>query len=481
MSTAPIIPFASSNPFGENILTLFEGPDQTTSCCKSSTKNLLNGTSVFLVIINKLPFIPIALKIPYLGIPVAVGSFIGFGTLEFWAFKAITDPFVETKKEGLIPISGSDQTAKKACIIGISYIIALGAQIPISLAAAKYDPEDWKIAGFVVSEAVGAFIPALSLKMACEKNLPRRYTKEIEQELYKVFCHANELIDSNHQLLVDMGYQEQLNFIQEINQIKSNTSDPSSTKIANYAKKLLSNAGPATPESNLKKYGSYPVHLTAIILATSFLYSTALYSYEASMETIHDDSATGIVFAATSVLSNSFIMYAALDETLMKAYNGASSLINRSYKPSLADQINPKLSFALKAGFFISDALGIGIIYQIWKDFFADSPPQQGYFITTNCLSLFLLLFTAALDTTDDIVYMLQKRSDSNADHTQLIELNDIFKKIKEQLLNCPIEQFAVFLQKLPPELKTQLISRFQLTSEALDSYVEPYAMEGSA
>lgn len=461
------------NPFGENALVFFEGRDKPITPCKKTGEMILNGVSAVLVVSNKLPFIPIALRIPYMGIPVAMGMFVGFGTLEFWAFRAISSPFVETEKEGVVPISKSSQALRRMCIVGTSYGIALGAQIPISLSAAKYDPKDWKVVGFLVSEVVGAFIPALSLKMAFENNLPRKYKEETERKLYGIYLHAKKLVSGNRQRLIDMGYARQLAFIQEVEAIKEGQGDRA-LKISAYASKFLNEEGSLIEvESCCRKSFSYPVRLTGVVLATSFLYATGRYSFDVSSAMFGSQVALRATFATVGVLSNAFIMYAALDETLMKAYRGLCSLLTRSSKPSLADQIRPKLSFAIKSGLFIADALGVGIIYQIWKDYFSGDQTQQTYFITVNCLSLFLLLFTAALDTTDDVIYMLQRGSDPNDFHTKLVELNDIFKKIEDQLLNCPLSTFASFLNELPADLKDRLLERFTLTQDALSGYLQ--------
>ena len=469
MSNVPLI---RSDVLGNNIVVLFEGAAKPSTCCKKTGKWTLNGTSTLLVISNKLPFIPIALLIPYMGIPVTVGTFIGFGILEFWAFQAITEPLVNTIKEGLVPISKSDQTRRKVFIAGTAYILGLGAQIPISLSAAKYDPDGLKIVGFLVSEIVGAFIPALSLKMAFESNLPRRYKEDTEKKLYQLYLYARELVANNRKVLTEMGYQKQLDFINSLESIKTMQVNEK-TKSSLYAQKILGSIDQANAESSCKRVFSYPVKFVGAALATSFLYASARFSYDASTATIHDHLATGITFAAAGVLSNAFIMYAALNGTLMKAYDSFCSLITCSYKPSLADQVRPKLSFVLKSGLFVADILATGIIYQIWNDYFSDSSTQQIYFIATNCLSIFLLLFTATLDVTDDIIYQLQKKSNPEDFHSKLVELNEIFKKIEEQLLYCPLDKFALFLNNTPRDMKNNFINRFQLTQSDLTHYIE--------
>lgn len=71
--------------------------------------------------------------------------------------------------------------------------------------------------------------------------------------------------------------------------------------------------------------------------------------------------------------------------------------------PSLAEQIHPRRLFLANTIGLVTDALALvsGVI--IWREYFADNPGWQQFFEGIINASVFMILFTAILDTVDGI------------------------------------------------------------------------------
>jgi hypothetical protein len=461
----------AADPLKASIVSISQDTLDIDSRCKTVAKVSLFVTVGVLSAGAKVPFIPISLKFgdlagkwvgadggKVLGILSAYGNSTGFFILEFWAGKAIINDALSSRR------TESCVQCKQFVILPVAVALALVSQLPSALAGVQYNNKDYRYVAGSVLLVTGSILPTRSLQLAANDACMISFRKKTQSIMEVKKQELLDLISENHQLYLNMPKNDKLALIGQINEIQAkNTEDA----IYEYLSILLS-----VPDDNaidthralcrnttLKCMGL----ATGTILTGLFHYALGEFTHDKSKEYILDNEISAITFAALAVSVNFYLLGSSIIRTAQRVFITTGNLLCGSYNPSIADQINPGLSFSLKLVGLVTDVFALGPTLVIWPEFYKDSEVKKYLFTISISISLFLILFTSTLDIIDDIVEG-SSRNDSKA----IVELDRAYQKLMLVISRSALIDFVAFHANLPEEFKNQFFSRLEETGERL-------------
>ncbi|MGR3973387.1 MAG: hypothetical protein QRY72_02265 [Candidatus Rhabdochlamydia sp.] len=413
----------------------------------------------------KIPYIPISLTLPA-GPAFAFGNTTSFFILEWWAIRATIDEALGSRgasEAQMVKRGGKGFLYQIATLVG-ALVISIFPQIPIALPALDYDGQ-FKVLGFITLLAAGVFIPIRSLQLTVDNILKKFMIDESGKKIQQLCFSMAGLIQEERDLFRQLPYQDKLQMISRLDDIRK------SQDFSGYIKELFTPkvGHKVVKESSLCKKISFAA---GIALTAAFEAALVMYTWEKTQEHFIDNEAAAGAIAITTGISWLYLTGQAIIGTTQRVSQAVVNLIKRQKDPSIASQIYPKLTFALKSLGMINTVLALGPTVVIWGEFYASNRYEQVAVEIVMCSSLFLLLSTATLDIIQDFIQQLIQHKGSS-DQQLIARLDHEFQKFQTLLRQSALPDIAAFVMDLPEDIKGRLLNQAAITQEMLDHYLE--------
>lgn len=470
-------------PFVDKRLVLGIKPRETPT--HSAARRALQVLGVSIAGIGKYPFVAIAKKAggtnEAYGILLAYGNTASFASLISWALlNMIDDQMRPLSKEEAALLSHRQGKCRNALILSGSVVVGLVSQTPFAYLAYVYNGKKVEMPIFMMLS--DSWFPTYSTYLSVNAVLSRKSFTIFEQELLKVRLNLVNLIEANRALLDNP--EGRVDYVKALHAFKDQSTGNRSQKYLEHMLEgrahLLKKEASCCEGPNCVSVGNTLSWLTGAVAFLSNMGAIGYVSY-IGWSQIHPDPGFAGTFAALAVSANLYVNGTALPNTATRLYNLAKSIILCNYKPTLSDQLAPKLSFTLKALGLVTAGLSYGPSVQISKDYFGSNTTDTGlysnedlatYMEVANSCATILLTTTAILDIVDQIV-ALSLVNLGNEEARQLVEINENMLRLSYLLSHSPLTEFALFINALPPSIFNQVVRDTQITQANLESYIQ--------
>ena len=473
MSTSPSHTEVQGNlwKFVDNRLVQGIQPNETPT--HLATRRALQALGIAIAAIGKYPFIAIAKKAggdnEAYGIALAYGNTASFAALISWALLNIIDEQMRplSKEEAALLSQKQSRNRNRAVLAG-SIAVGLISQMPFAYLAYVYNGK--RVEMPVLMMLSDSWFPTYSTFLSLNAVLAQRKLSDFEKDLAAVRNKLICLIDENRALLDRPNGR--MDYVQALQAFRS---QEDGRRAHAYLLHMLEGRVRALDSEALccegKKCVKVGNSLSWLIGTTAFLSNMGAIGYVSYLgwKMVYDEPGFDGVFAALAVGANLYVNGMSVPKTAARLYNLAKSLLLFRYKPTLSDQLAPRLSFSLKALGLATAALSYGPSVQISDDYFKGS--FAVYMEVANSCATILITSTAILDIVDQIVELSLTRLGSE-EARQLVELDSSMRRFSYLLANSPLLEFAVFANGLPGSIFSSLIRDTEITQENLSAYI---------
>ncbi|CAM0117099.1 hypothetical protein [Rhabdochlamydiaceae symbiont of Dictyostelium giganteum] len=413
----------------------------------------------------KAPYIPISLTLPG-GPAFAFGNTTSFFILEWWAIRATIDEALGArgKSESLLIKRGGRGALYQLATLTGALAISIFPQIPIALPALDYDGQ-FKVPGFIVLLGAGVFIPIRSLQLTVDNVLKKMLIDQTGKKLQQARLSMMGLIQEYRDIFRQSSLQDKMEKILELDSIRGQKD------LTAYIQKVFKPKAikPVVQESKICKRVSF---VAGAMLTAAFEAALVMYTWEKTEEHFIDNEVAAGAIAIATGISWLYLTGQAIIGTTQRVSQAVVNLIKGRKDPSIASQIYPKLTFTLNALGLINTVLALGPTVVIWGEFYESNRYEQVAVEIVMCSSLFLLLSTATLDIIQDFMQqIIQKKGLPN--EKLIAELDLELQKFQGLLKESALPDIAAFIMDIPEDLRETLLTKAELTSEVLESYLE--------
>lgn len=377
-----------------------------------------------------------------LGPIAATANSLAFFVIEIWAIKGVITDAYGPKSEAELAMQPQEQnTCKKYLLASSAFCTAAVAQIPSALAAVKYNNPQFKAASAVLLITTNTLIPMRSIQLSF-KAIGQRSSKEFAQKINQLKHEVVSLLLANREILTS---DEAHHFIQELKAIKSQNPYEKKHKYAELLFKERSDNKTSRGEEIVRKVGE----CVGLGLTGVFEGSLGFYTYSVSKEELVDNDFVGGSLAAVAVTSSSYLIGTSLQKTMGRIFVSFHRLFSPNRPKSLVEKMRPKLTFVTQAIGFLIDFAALGATVVIWSSFYNKNKAEQYSLTSLMSLSLFTLLFTAMLDTIDEIIEaeILWKGKE---EEKEMILIDRKLRKLAATIQNSPLKNVTTFLENIP-------------------------------
>lgn len=458
------------------ILVGHQGSDEIliprNKCCSNKSKETACKIVALVVSASaKIFFVPVSLKLP-LGSVFALGNALGFTNLEYWAAsKTIEKIFLVPVDNPMLPSQLHPSGEVSNITLLPAAIIAMSSKIPVALAAYNYNAPQYKILAGTVTLVSGSLFSLRSLQLSISETFARKKLTENQEKLSRVKEELKALIRENHDSFLSKSLKNRVQFILSVENIKDL---PASTdKIHRYYQKMfyIQDQAPRN-HSRCRKLTERCVYFTGHILNASFQTAAAMYTFVQTKKDIYDSNFLAGFLAGLTIVSDVYLMGSSINTTSIRLFNSVVNCLTGNSKPTITEEYRPKITFLLKMLGLIVDGLSLGASVVMWGEFYSSSKAAQYYFQSTFCMSIFLVLFTATLDSVDDMVELLIKHKGTKEEQS-ILKMSKEFREIESALDKISLKDIGLFLKKLSPDFQTKLFQKFHYTQENLHNLLE--------
>lgn len=413
-------------------------------------------------------YIPISLRLPN-GAIFAISNFSAFFSLDYWAISATLNDLLGPKGKCEIVLAKhkNSNRCQLVATVTTSIAVALLSQIPIAIPSLDYDGA-YKIPAFVALLAGGVLFPIRSLQLSIEQTIEMmKYSfKGVRKQVELIRKEAVALTDQYRRVFQQMEYSDKLFLIDSLKRDEEFISQVNSYILTVLETSINSPQSQRTPLHN---------RVSLVIgawLTGSLQTALTIYTWSKTKEYLTDDNFTAGFFTTLVIGSGLYLSGKSIIETTQRMSASMINFFCRQNERTIADQLQPKLTFGIKLVGLLINGFALGPTLVIWGDFLKDHPSERLYFEISLCAAYFLLLSTATLEIAENVVEkVIQTKGDAEAQkivlfHKGLLELQQIFSQ--SSLLD-----FSIFLTKAPATLRNYLLSKIGLSIEALDSYIK--------
>lgn len=435
---------------------------------KESQHRCLKLVALVISLGAKIPFLPIALKLP-LGPLFAACNALGFTKLEYYAGSKVVDDITKKVSQDELALTPSrPSTPCKTATFAVAWIIAAASQLPVALAAVRYNEKTLApFAGFVMIIS-GSLFPLRSLQLSLEQSWCKQPIKEMKASLAHLKKKFLTLIRENQKAFLQKEAHAKLDFLEKL----STAPLIDETDLGDYLNILL----PQKTVHSEKKTRCMAVLEKGVqgvgwLFTLTYLTAFAMYTFTESKKTIYDHNWTSGCFATSVVLSNYYLTQASISQTALTVFRSITKLFSNNREKSLAQQMRPKVTFALQALGLLIDACALGPTIVIWGNFYKKNKVEQRFFQTSLCAAVFLLLFTSTLDIIDHVVEEVIAQHGTPIEK-EVIALSLKYDKLAALIEKISLRSFGEACLELPSELFQPLFNRHHLNREKLHSFL---------
>jgi len=397
-----------------------------------------------------------------LGVTSAVCNCKAFLILELWAARGIIKDLLGSKLEENTAL---ERKKVHSCITGglliSALLIAIFTQIPYALPADDYAPEYKTFAG-IFSLIASIFIPTRSTQLSLKKIAEKSSSVNENSTISKIQTGVVQSIREKKQAFDNTTWDTKKHIVTDLSQIKSNIAD----KVHSYFKWLISPSPNLTSlNSAIGKNASRISKALGLCITGVFEYAIAKYSYEKLKELVWDNEYFAVTAAGLTALSCLYLYGKAIFGTSERVCHSVQKKIEGKKNPSLGEQLWPRLSTGLKIEEAISNIFALGPTFVIWGDFFKNPTWQHWFFMSVLAIAIYFIISTSSFDTIDDFLKELPLTDEQRA----VLRQSQEFESLASAFENCPQEEFASFLQRLPEETKALLCTKVGISEEEMN------------
>lgn len=461
-------------------------------------RKTLQGGCVITGFASRIPFIEMNIQAggsnKVYGAVLAYGNCTSFGYLVAYSFLEIINSQMDpmTSREKLLKESRLSPCVKKTIFIS-STILGFVSQIPFAYMAYRYndsnDNNNCTSSGFNSTNAPGDGAPdTLAITMAAlvfafdswvyvnsayqgMKALRERqaYTA-YERELSHARQRMHSLVDENIELLSMVSNENRRTLTEAYARIKK--LDQASNRIEALHSLFTSRITDLTIDPPAyAKYLNWTMKGWGYVCALSNL---GALSYMAWLGTEQLCDLMGVEITVTAIYVGTalYLNKTAIPETAVKLFNIVKNIFTCGYRPTISDQLTPKLSFCLKGIGLATAALSYGPGVQLSRDYFCFNDGFEVFMeISLSCATIFLVSM-AVLDITDKALENKIARYGSE-DEKQIIQLYKDMKVFSNTLKKSPLIDLAQYLKILPEGIFNQIVEGTDITLENLEAYIQ--------
>lgn len=457
--------------------TLVQGIAATETTCHLVGRRILQGVSVTVSFVGRIPFIPLSLA--YAGSNVVYGGFLAygstasFGSLVAYSFLKIIDSQMRplTPEEHYLLHARIGPAAKKAILV-CGLILGVGTQIPFAILAYKYNepstlnPNGYLMPAMVIAidSWVSTFSGYMGLRAIGEKRARSSYEKDLDAIRGKMLG----LIGENQELFTLADRETQLGFVDAYQRIR--TVHESSDRVNQFytlCTKRISDRSLAPPfwaevaDTIIKGYGYF---------CAACNIGTMGYVAYIGTKVVGLNVVVTALYCGTALYLNT----TAIPQTASKLFNLARSLFTCSYRPTIGDQLSPKLSFVLKALTLGTAGLSYGMAMQVSEDYYEDHEWLKISMEVALTSATTFLVSMAMLTIADDIIETKIEKLGSE-EEKQILEVYQKMRHFQYVLSNSPFIDLAIQLKAIPPDALGALMENTAVTAENLDQYIRTH------
>ncbi|MBA3720773.1 MAG: hypothetical protein H0W88_00040 [Parachlamydiaceae bacterium] len=441
------------------------------SCGRPSLK----GISMVFSAAAKIPTIPIAMKLP-IGEVFAGGSVLAFFGFEYWAISAAIDDVLGKKSQPeyvLMKNAGKGKSYQTKVLIS-SVVLSLLSQISSSLPCLDYCPDGLKVPGFVVMFVSGSLLPTRSIQLTIDKIIQAIRQKKLEEtgkKLEGVRTKMVGLITSNKDIFIQLNLEDKMDYILRLNQSKG---DPTSRESipSNYWDVLLQDDQIEKPkESCGKRICKNTGYIFGPILNTVFQYCLSDYTFSKTKEHITSNPIAAGILTTGVIGSGIYLSTLAVTIFSQRAWKGLWNKCHGIKEETVASQLRPKISLALKFLGVLVDVAAMGPSWVVWGDFYKDETVLKQLFFRSSCCGATLLfVMIATFDLIDNII-LAHITSKGDPNDKQILELYNELSLVSNLLSESSHFDFVFMVSGLSPNMKQVLLTQVELEIQHLDDY----------
>jgi hypothetical protein len=382
-------------------------------------RNTALVTSIAVSAISGAAMIPISMKLPA-GRVFAAANFIGFLKLYMWAIRNTIHELWGPKSEVERILIERACPGKCTTIAAVTAAIALAllSQLPNALPVLDYDGK-LKVPAFISLLVGGSLLSLRSLQLSLQRMAQKQDSKRTT---------LVSMVDNHLEAFQELGPFSKIERVEQLNEgpeefLKGVFQAASTRKVSPVA------------------------YLFGFWIALSFQIATAIYTFEKTKEHMIDNNAAAGAMAISAVGSSAYLSF----NSIMKSSQAFFEMLFEGRR-TIAEQLHPNLTLALKILGSLVDIGALGACFRIWDEFYKDNMSAKVYFEITVCLAFFLFLSSSTLALSYELA------GKTRHDETQLIlGFTRKLENIKRLILLASKQDLDDFILMLPEEIRSKL------------------------
>jgi len=454
----------SGTLLGRCFSSIVQGETPIDPLCQKITRYSCKAFVVVCSGIVKVVFIPANLTLP-VGPLFATGNIIAYFSIEYVNGGKIVDDVFGPKTQAQIELESHNKMSarKKIVIISSATLAGLIAQVPLAFAAYTNNSPPFQLTAALTTLIAGSFFSIQSTKLSLEDIAKNSFLSTTEKQLLSIKNDMIGHIREHRRLFAEMGYGEKIQAVSRFKQLKISNGTSS-----DYARLLFSNPPTKITPSRGSRALSRGIAVGGSLLTASYETAMVLYIWGLTKSLILESNSLAGSCAGLFVATGVYMTGKSVIYTCQRVFD----MIMCRRQPDVGEQIRYKTAFCLKTVAILSSALANGATVVIWGDFFDSNEAEKLYFTSSLCASTFFVLLTFTFEVAENIIDELIQRYGSQADK-KIINLNNALKGLEALIEKTSLQDCAHFLHHLPPQIRNHFLERCQLTSQALEEYLQ--------
>ncbi len=429
---------------------------------------ILKIIGISLSALGKVPFIPINLKLKSFGqfrYILTGGNIIGFWALGSWSIINIVDDLFKSlaPEEKKLLKDQISSIQKISSYISAMIVSGISQGVIAYLAYEYNDKNVWMSVAIMASDV---WFPFYSTLLSSRKAMQKYEFSEFEKELNKMKQEMILLFEKHRQIFINMSSEQKRNYLRIIEDIK--TLPTTSDRINAFLPRLLQEN--VETQTKVQQIGKAFFGLNGLHFSVNHLILLGIVSYIGG-EYLTSSQIGGIISSVFTVLSTFYLEAQSNITTAQRFFSSIYNIFTHQTKPTLMEQLRPKLTFTLKAMGLLTAALVWGPTVQVSHDYIKEEGFKT-YMQITGSLAVTLLVATAILDIIDDIV-AARIIKNGTEEELAIFKIHTNLKKLIEILDKSSLFEFAKFAKMLPVDILQRVQRKFKITESELAQYLD--------
>jgi len=341
----------------------------------------------------------------------------------------------------------------------IAAIVGAGSQLPLAYAA--YDANNKSLFYFIM-RFLDSGVPIRSLYLSGEAIYAQRHMTEVEKKLVKANENFCQLLTNAKEMLPLLNERSR----GQIQAVMDRHNGPAENYLNALVELAPQNPTPGLAYRAARKTTSAVGYLSTI--AVMAIYWALTY---AAIGLVSDDEGFKIFGATAVMLCNYYLWKDAISQTATQALDRTKQLVQRSFKPTIAESLLPKTSVALTATGLTLAAFTYGPNELFSNQYFGASPAGAKLVeVFSSIGSAFLAQWT--FSTFNNAMLTAGLARWGSQDAKNVISVDRQIDRLHSTAQNISIKCWAEFLLSLPEPLKQRILGGVDLSDQEMSDYL---------